>query len=140
MPKRSKSKRTTRIPRVIHRIVSVPMSHWRDVREMDWSPLVEDKDLLEHLKVGGLVKVCNSKERFWIEIITVDKGCSLENPRLWTLHGEVRNDLLFEQPYNCGDIVSFQGRHVYDWREHNENSRVCEPWVQLVALKCKCCP
>jgi hypothetical protein len=57
----------------------------------------------EKIKEGNIVKISNGRESFWVivrEITDIN------------IIGEVNNDLLGEQAYNCGDLVSFGKKNI----------------------------
>lgn len=65
-----------------------------------------EEEVLSALVVGDVVKVCDGAERFW----TVIKEIDFEG----TITAEVNNTLVGEQPYNYGDVVQFERRHIYE--------------------------
>ena len=66
---------------------------------------VPRKAELNKLKPGQLVKVCHNGERFWTIIKTID-GKSIT--------ATVDNALVMEQPFQFGDVISFEKRHIFD--------------------------
>lgn len=62
------------------------------------------QDELNEIKPGDFIKVCASKERFWIEV------SSVENERI---EGKVANDLLMDE-LRFDDTICVELRHVYD--------------------------
>ena len=72
-----------------------------------WCPSEEELGKLER---DDHVKVCHNNERFWVMLTAVD-GDNLE--------GVVDNELVFEQPFEIGDLVTFEKRNVYDYVYNN---------------------
>lgn len=65
---------------------------------------VPPKDALDALKPRDLVKVCHNYERFWVKIVKVDGD---------EVTGTVDNNLWRPQPFNYGDEIHFEKRHIY---------------------------
>lgn len=70
-------------------------------RDTFFAPTQEE---LNDIKPGDFIKVCASKERFWIEVISV------ENERI---EGKAANDLLMDE-LRFNDTICVELRHVYD--------------------------
>ena len=62
-------------------------------------------DAVTALDVGETVKVCHGAERFWTEIVACIPG---------GFRAKVKNLLVLPQPFNEGDIITFEYRHVFD--------------------------
>lgn len=65
---------------------------------------VPSKSELETIQEGTYVKICDGDERFWVQVTKIDGS---------TIQGTVSNDLVFEKPYNYGDLVEFHQKNVY---------------------------
>lgn len=63
-------------------------------------------DQLRALGVNNYVKVCNGKERFWVQIC--------EKMTRGYYRGIVMNRLVFHTNYILGDLIQFHERHIYD--------------------------
>jgi hypothetical protein len=79
------------------------------------------EDLRATVVVGDMVKVCHSDERFWVQV-TERKDDRIA--------GTVANDL-FRAPFDYGDLVQFELRHIYDhidkdfgWETNDEDDNV----------------
>lgn len=60
---------------------------------------------LDDLKVEDTVKLSLNCERFWVEITAINGE---------TLKGRIANDLVFDQPFKCDDIIKFRKNHIYN--------------------------
>jgi len=60
---------------------------------------------LEKLKIGDIVKVCHNDERFWVVIINIEGDKITAN---------VDNELICNQPFNNGDNIEFEKKHIYN--------------------------
>lgn len=62
---------------------------------------------LDNIKLGDIVKVCDSKERFWTKVQSVNND---------KITATIDNDLLgMSDKHNCnyGDSIVFEKRHIY---------------------------
>ena len=82
--------------------------NWVDAQERHqenpaifWAPSQEE---LNEIKKGFSVKICNGRERFWVNVVNVNEN---------KLIGIVANELIYETPYNNGDKVSFFKKNIY---------------------------
>lgn len=71
------------------------------------------KQELAALKKGDIVKVCPGMERFWVEIIEIDKQ---------KVKGIVDNNLIFSNVHGLklNSIVHFEKKHIYDIYEEDK--------------------
>ena len=58
---------------------------------------------LSELNLGQWVKICDNKERFWVEVKDVNGE---------KITGRVDNDLVFEHDFKCDDTIDFEKRHI----------------------------
>ena len=65
---------------------------------------VPDRSELDSIKKGSIVKVARNNERFWTSVVSVDGD---------KITATVDNDLICEQPFNYGDIIKFEKRHIH---------------------------
>lgn len=77
-----------------------------DARETAYNP---EEYELEDVKNGDYVKVCHNAERFWVVLISND-----ENTK--TMRGAISNDLVNDQPFGFGDLITFEYHNVYDYK------------------------
>ena len=84
------------------------MSDFLDAQEQNekhpdtfYAPSQELLDLLT--SDDQWVKVCENRERFWVEVKEVDGD---------KISGCVDNDLVFEHDFKCGDTINFEKRHI----------------------------
>jgi hypothetical protein len=68
---------------------------------------------LRALHPGSVVKVHNGQERFWVMVTGICPHASGFGPALTAFRGRVMHRLVFEAPYDRGDTVEFEGRHIY---------------------------
>jgi len=66
---------------------------------------------LRRIRVGSVVKVACNQERFWTEVVRV---------RGREVTATVANILVCKQPFNNGDLIHFQKRHVFDIMEEEQ--------------------
>jgi len=57
------------------------------------------------IKMGSTVKVCNGRERFWVNVIGVNGE---------KLLGTVSNNLIGNDEIDFGDTIDFEKKHIYD--------------------------
>lgn len=74
-----------------------------------WAPSVED---IEALELHHLVKICDGMERFWTILVDIDKA--YDHPFEYQYAGYIDNDLVGGQTYNCGSLIAFRGKNIYD--------------------------
>jgi hypothetical protein len=67
-----------------------------------WIPSQEE---INNLRVGNYVKICENKERFWVELTLVD----LDGGKLV---GRVDNDLVHSHSFKYNDIIKFEKKNV----------------------------
>lgn len=69
-------------------------------------------DEVASLTAPSYVKVCVGRERFWVEVTSIEKT---DDPFMWLFMGVVNNDLQLthEHGLSCNDVVEFEGRHIY---------------------------
>ena len=72
-------------------------------RQHDTFNAPKKKDLKEVAK-GSKVKICNGKERFWVQVESRTDDLFL---------GHIRNKLLFSS-YTYGDMIAFEENNIYD--------------------------
>lgn len=67
---------------------------------------VPSDEELSNIKVGGHVKVCAERERFWVKVTKVENK---------TIQGEVDNELVSSDEHNLflGDEIEFHFDNVY---------------------------
>lgn len=65
---------------------------------------------LAKIKVGDAAKICNGRERFWVQITTIGPEKDVFR-RLFT--ARVNNDLLDNTRYDAGDLVQLEGCNIY---------------------------
>ena len=97
-------------------------SEWVDAQEMHRSHPATfhapSAQQIREIEVGVAIKICNGEERFWTQVVSVKrKG---KDPFRWLITAVVDNKLIGEVDYDCGDLVQFEGRHVYDIDEVDE--------------------
>ena len=63
-----------------------------------------NKEELDDLAPGAIVKICNNVERFWVIVSKVENN---------TISGTVDNMLVGDYGYNCGDDIEFEKCHIY---------------------------
>ena len=63
------------------------------------------KEDLDNLKVGFSVKISNSKERFWIEIVKIKD---------YYIVGRIDNNLIFNKKYDNNDLVLIEKNNILD--------------------------
>ena len=83
------------------------MSEFLDAQQMKkenpntfWAPNQKEMDSLQS---GQFVKICENRERFWVELTGVDGDI---------LVGRVDNDLAFKHSFKCDDIITFEKKNV----------------------------
>lgn len=81
---------------------------------------------LNAIEVGDVVKVCDGEERFW----TVVKGIDGD-----TITAEVNNNLIGEQPYNYGDLIQYEHRHIYDIHRKEETKLMGSATAYVMELQ-----
>lgn len=97
---------------------------WVDAKEMhtqnpDTFSVPESK-LLDALKVGDSVKICNKLERFWVSI------CSINGDKIT---GRVDSVLeLNKDKYTYGDIVEFHKKNIYDIHDKLGREQFLRAW------------
>ena len=64
---------------------------------------IPSEKTLDSLGIDQWVKICDNKERFWVEVLEIDGD---------KITGRVDNDLVFEHDFKCDDKISFEKRHV----------------------------
>ena len=64
---------------------------------------VPTKETLDSLTSDVWVKICENKERFWVQVKEVDGD---------KITGRVDNDLVFEHDFKCDDEIQFEKRHI----------------------------
>ncbi len=64
---------------------------------------VPSKRKLESIKPDQNVKVCENKERFWVEVTEINGH---------KITGRVNNDLVLTHSFKCDDIISFEKKNV----------------------------
>lgn len=64
---------------------------------------IPSQKVKDALSSGDYVKVCDNNEKFWVELQSINGD---------ELVGRVDNDLVFEHPFKCDDIITFEKRHV----------------------------
>jgi len=64
-------------------------------------------DDLEKIKEGDSIKICNGKERFWVNIKKFNYNNNI-------IVGVISNGLVFDEEYNLGDLVICGYHHIYD--------------------------
>ena len=67
---------------------------------------VPTEEELSSLKYNDFVKICNIRERFWIQIESINHATG-------DILGRIDNDLVVTSDYNLGDIVAIQKLHIY---------------------------
>ncbi len=81
---------------------------WVDAQEMAiqhatfYAPTEEQ---INEIRIGNIVKICNTRERFWVRIIEIDGEY---------LYGDIRDILMIDRGYDFGDTVRFERKHIYD--------------------------
>ena len=69
----------------------------------DYAP----KQVLDSIRPGNQVKICDGSERFWVRVTKRDLG--------GLFVGEIENCLLADTPYGFGDRIRFGVENVYDF-------------------------
>ena len=60
---------------------------------------------LDKMKSGNLVKICNGKERFWVEITEINERYLL---------GRIDNEIVSGKDYKKNNIILFEKKNIYD--------------------------
>lgn len=109
------------------------VDQWVDAQKMAqkfpdcfYAPSSDD---IYRLRPGDSIKICNNEERFWVKIIDIRKY-PLRKALKWTFLGEVDNCLITDRPYDLGDMVEFEGCHIYQIVYQNQFNETMD---QLVA-------
>ncbi|AYV85987.1 MAG: hypothetical protein Solivirus2_58 [Solivirus sp.] len=98
--------------------------NWVDVQQshINYPSTFDAPDITDIAAVrpGNLVKISfpgsirSPGERFWVEVTKCEEqGGNAFSKRFV---GIVSNILIFDRPYNRGDLVTFVGRNIYDIR------------------------
>lgn len=64
------------------------------------------REELARVEVSDIVKICNGRERFFVEVTKILKTKD-------KIYGVVSNELVCGSEYNAGDTVTFERRHIY---------------------------
>jgi len=72
----------------------------KDNPDTFWAPNQEE---LDALRPGQYVKICENRERFWVELEEVDGE---------KLVGRIDNDLVMEHSFKYNDIIKFEKKNV----------------------------
>ncbi len=73
---------------------------------------VPTKREIKDLKIGDLVKVSDTKERFWCKVNKIDKD---------VLNVEVNNELILSEELKYGDFIDISTKNIYEIMKGNEN-------------------
>ena len=70
-----------------------------------------DDNIYEKIKEDWVVKICDGTERFWTTVKSVQKD--KDNIFDSKVEAVIDNNLCYEKPYDYGDTISFEFRHIY---------------------------
>ena len=90
-----------------------------------------DDNVYEKIKEDWVVKICDGTERFWTTVKSVQKD--KDNIFDSKVEAVIDNNLCYEKPYDYGDKISFEFRHIYDVKPpiaEREN----EPIVEVIEM------
>ena len=86
----------------------VYLDNWVDAREKNREHpdtfFLPPEHLVQRLRKGWTVKICNGEERFWATVLHIEGEKVI---------GEVDNWLVGERDYNYESLVQFEKRHIY---------------------------
>jgi len=111
--------------------------------------IVPPEELLNNLKIGSIVKVCDNRERFWVNIVRVKKNGYFNGKIDNFLMGNMMNEIIKEKTgkvledmdHNYGDIIEFHLDNIYDINtfddEIDENSPEFKKYVKEVEKEYK---
>jgi len=104
---------------------------WVDAQELHRSYPdkfdVPNNNELDELKTGNLVKICNGKERFWVELKEINDSY---------LIGRIDNELCTGINYDKNSIIMFEKKNIYSIYD-NDIENIIKTKLLNHAILCK---